>query len=194
MSRINIILVMTVWGLLASCSQEDVNTPKKWDINNNSGDMNLVTEDSSVDLKDFEHSDCVHRGSTVLRNKVDIEKISNIKCNIFDGNIKINLIDGSNSIASLGSINTIKGDLIIGDFEEGGSFNEELKNIDGFLGLLSVEKLIIQDAPMIYNLDVFYNLGEIEEIYVPPHYQLYERYGHPQSIKTIELIFEELEK
>ena len=35
---------------------------------------------------------------------------------------------------------------------------------------------------------------EIEEIYVPPHYQLYERYGHPQSIKTIELIFEELEK
>ena len=27
---------------------------------------------------------------------------------------------------------------------------------------------------------------EIEEIYVPPHYQLYERYGHPQSIKTIE--------
>ena len=35
---------------------------------------------------------------------------------------------------------------------------------------------------------------EIEKIYVEPHYQLYERYGHPQSIKTIELIFEELEK
>ena len=35
---------------------------------------------------------------------------------------------------------------------------------------------------------------EIEKIYVEPRYQLYERYGHPQSIKTIELIFEELEK
>ena len=35
---------------------------------------------------------------------------------------------------------------------------------------------------------------EIEKIYVGPRYQLYERYGHPQSIKTIELIFEELEK
>ena len=35
---------------------------------------------------------------------------------------------------------------------------------------------------------------EIEKIYVEPRYQLYEKYGHPQSIKTIELIFEELEK
>ena len=35
---------------------------------------------------------------------------------------------------------------------------------------------------------------DIGKIYVEPHYQLYERYGHPQSIKTIELIFEELEK
>ena len=35
---------------------------------------------------------------------------------------------------------------------------------------------------------------EIEKIYVPPNYQLYERYEHLQSIKTIELIFEELEK
>ena len=35
---------------------------------------------------------------------------------------------------------------------------------------------------------------EIDKIYIEPHYQLYERYGHPQSIKTIELIFEELEK
>ena len=35
---------------------------------------------------------------------------------------------------------------------------------------------------------------EIEKIYVQPRYQPYERYGHPQSIKTIELIFEELEK
>lgn len=34
---------------------------------------------------------------------------------------------------------------------------------------------------------------EIDKIYVSPHYQLYERYGHPQSIKTIELIFKELE-
>ena len=35
---------------------------------------------------------------------------------------------------------------------------------------------------------------DIDKIYIEPHYQLYERYGHPQSIKTIELIFEELEK
>jgi hypothetical protein len=35
---------------------------------------------------------------------------------------------------------------------------------------------------------------EIEKIYVEPRYQLYERYGHPRSIKTIELIFNELEK
>jgi len=35
---------------------------------------------------------------------------------------------------------------------------------------------------------------DIEKIYVEPHYHLYERYGHPQSIKTIDLIFEELEK
>ena len=35
---------------------------------------------------------------------------------------------------------------------------------------------------------------DIGKVYVEPHYQLYERYGHPQSIKTIELIFEELEK
>ena len=34
---------------------------------------------------------------------------------------------------------------------------------------------------------------DIEKIYIEPHYQLYERYGHPQSIKTIEVIFEELE-
>jgi len=44
-------------------------------------------------------------------------------------------------------------------------------------------------------LDLFKEVPkEIEKIYVPPHYQLYERYGHPQSIKTIELIFDELEK
>jgi hypothetical protein len=44
-------------------------------------------------------------------------------------------------------------------------------------------------------LDLFKDVPqEIEKIYVEPRYQLYERYGHPQSIKTIELIFEELEK
>jgi len=35
---------------------------------------------------------------------------------------------------------------------------------------------------------------ELEKIYVPPRYQLYKRFGHPQSIKTIELIFKQLEK
>ena len=35
---------------------------------------------------------------------------------------------------------------------------------------------------------------DIDKIYIEPHYQLYERYGHPQSIKTIELIFEQLGK
>ena len=44
-------------------------------------------------------------------------------------------------------------------------------------------------------MDLFKEIPkEIEKIYIEPHYQLYERYGHPQSIKTIELIFEELEK
>ena len=35
---------------------------------------------------------------------------------------------------------------------------------------------------------------DIDKIYIEPNYQLHERYGHPQSTKTIELIFEELEK
>ena len=35
---------------------------------------------------------------------------------------------------------------------------------------------------------------DISQIYVPPRYQFYEHFGHPPSIKTIELIFEQLEK
>ncbi len=35
---------------------------------------------------------------------------------------------------------------------------------------------------------------DIEKIYVAPRYQLYERYGHPQSTRTIELIFDQLDK
>ena len=43
-------------------------------------------------------------------------------------------------------------------------------------------------------IELFRDVPEdIGKIYVPPRYQLYERFGHPQSIKTIESIFDQLE-
>jgi len=35
---------------------------------------------------------------------------------------------------------------------------------------------------------------DITQIYTPPRYELYSKFGHPQSIKTIELIFDQLKK